>query len=61
MYKFSTMVDGAEEERMNLLELNEMRGPVYKLGEDPRPTRVGAFLRRFSLDELSQFIQCPKG
>ncbi len=61
MYKFRTMIDGAEEERTNLLDLNELKGPVYKLSEDPRLTRLGACLRRFSLDELPQLYNILKG
>jgi exopolysaccharide biosynthesis polyprenyl glycosylphosphotransferase len=54
LYKFRTMVEGAEQKRQDLLHLNEMDGPVFKLRQDPRVTRLGRFLRRFSLDELPQ-------
>jgi exopolysaccharide biosynthesis polyprenyl glycosylphosphotransferase len=54
MYKFRTMVENAEELKAELAELNEMSGPVFKIRNDPRVTKVGRFLRRTSLDELPQ-------
>ena len=54
-YKFRTMVRDAEELKQELMAFNEMSGPVFKMAEDPRITRVGRFLRRTSLDELPQF------
>lgn len=54
LYKFRTMVEDAEERKQDLLHLNEMDGPVFKLENDPRVTLLGRFLRRFSLDELPQ-------
>lgn len=54
LYKFRSMVEGAEHQLAPLLEKNEMSGPAFKLSEDPRVTGVGRFLRRFSLDELPQ-------
>ena len=56
MYKFRTMHSDAEMKRAELESLNEMKGPVFKLKKDPRVTRVGAFLRFTSLDELPQLI-----
>jgi exopolysaccharide biosynthesis polyprenyl glycosylphosphotransferase len=56
MLKFRTMREGAEHERDQLLALNEMDGPVFKVHHDPRITRVGALLRRTSLDELPQLV-----
>jgi exopolysaccharide biosynthesis polyprenyl glycosylphosphotransferase len=61
LYKFRTMVEGAEERRRELLHLNEMNGPVFKLKADPRVTSLGRFLRRFSLDELPQFWNVLRG
>jgi exopolysaccharide biosynthesis polyprenyl glycosylphosphotransferase len=54
MLKLRSMQQGAEAELEGLLAANEMDGPVFKLREDPRVTRVGQLLRRFSLDELPQ-------
>jgi exopolysaccharide biosynthesis polyprenyl glycosylphosphotransferase len=61
LYKFRTMVEDAEERRRELLHLNEMKGPVFKLRFDPRVTRVGRFLRKFSLDEIPQFWNVLRG
>jgi exopolysaccharide biosynthesis polyprenyl glycosylphosphotransferase len=61
LYKFRTMVEGAEERRRELLHLNEMDGPVFKLRSDPRVTAFGRFLRRFSLDELPQLWNVLRG
>ena len=54
MWKIRTMVDGAEQQREALEAQNRMSGPVFKLESDPRVTRVGRVLRRFSIDELPQ-------
>ncbi len=56
MLKFRSMVADAEAQKMKLLHLNEMSGPVFKIRRDPRITRVGAFIRKTSLDELPQFF-----
>jgi exopolysaccharide biosynthesis polyprenyl glycosylphosphotransferase len=61
LYKFRTMVEDAEERRRELMHLNEMNGPVFKLKLDPRVTRLGRFLRRFSLDELPQLWNVLRG
>ncbi len=61
IYKFRTMVEGAEDRRRELLHLNEMKGPVFKLRSDPRVTWLGRFLRRFSLDELPQLWNVLRG
>ncbi len=53
-HKFRTMVVDADAQKMQLLAHNEMRGPVFKMADDPRITRVGRTLRRYSLDELPQ-------
>jgi lipopolysaccharide/colanic/teichoic acid biosynthesis glycosyltransferase len=54
MYKFRTMVEGAEHLKVHLREMNEQEGPVFKIEQDPRLTAVGGFLRKFSLDEFPQ-------
>jgi len=61
LYKFRTMVEGAEDQRRDLLHLNEMNGPVFKLKSDPRVTWFGRFLRKFSLDELPQLWNVLRG
>jgi exopolysaccharide biosynthesis polyprenyl glycosylphosphotransferase len=54
MAKFRSMVVGAEEQREMLQPYNEATGPIFKIRQDPRTTRVGRFIRRLSLDELPQ-------
>ena len=61
MIKLRTMVIDAEAQLDDLLHLNETDGPLFKIKDDPRITRVGAFLRRTSLDELPQLINVLKG
>ena len=61
LYKFRTMTDGADELQHRLEDLNEADGPVFKIRNDPRITRVGKFLRRFSIDELPQLFNVLKG
>jgi exopolysaccharide biosynthesis polyprenyl glycosylphosphotransferase len=61
LYKFRTMVEGAEEKRDQLKHLNEMSGPVFKIAADPRVTPLGAFLRKWSLDELPQLFNVVLG
>ena len=61
MYKFRSMVSNAEDLLEELKELNEMDGPVFKIKEDPRITRVGKFIRKTSIDELPQLINVLKG
>ena len=61
MYKFRTMIEGAEQQRDGLAHLNEREGPVFKITGDPRLTAVGCFLRRTSLDELPQLVNVLKG
>jgi len=60
-YKFRTMYADAERRLSELQLLNEVDGPVFKMRRDPRITKVGAFLRRSSLDELPQLINVLKG
>jgi exopolysaccharide biosynthesis polyprenyl glycosylphosphotransferase len=59
--KFRTMVPGAEALREQLKELNEQQGPVFKIKDDPRITRIGKFLRKTSIDEFPQFINVLMG
>ena len=61
MYKFRSMCADAEERLAELRALNEKTGPVFKMRDDPRVTRVGRLLRRVSLDELPQFANVLKG
>ena len=56
IFKFRTMVANAEELLPGLLSRNEGRGLLFKLKDDPRITPLGRFLRRYSLDEIPQFI-----
>jgi exopolysaccharide biosynthesis polyprenyl glycosylphosphotransferase len=59
--KFRTMIAEAEKQQNVLEHLNEVEGPVFKIKKDPRITRVGALLRRFSIDELPQLVNVLKG
>lgn len=61
IYKFRTMVKNAEELKQQFWHLNKMSGPEFKLADDPRVTRVGAFLRKTSLDEIPQLFNVLKG
>ncbi len=61
MLKFRTMVRDAESLRSQLEPQNELDGPAFKLSRDPRVTRLGAFLRRTSLDELPQLFNVLQG
>jgi len=60
-YKFRTMIANADHLKVDLLESNEMSGPVFKIKNDPRITKLGKFLRKFSLDELPQLWSVLKG
>ena len=60
-YKFRSMVYDAEKKRKQLESLNIMSGPVFKIPNDPRLTKFGKFLRKFSLDELPQLWSVLKG
>lgn len=61
MYKFRSMVSNAEELKSKLLDKNEMSGPMFKMKEDPRITKVGKFIRKTSIDELPQLVNVLKG
>ncbi len=61
MYKFRSMVPNAEEMKLKLAPLNELKWPDFKITNDPRVTRVGHLLRKTSLDELPQLFNVLKG
>jgi lipopolysaccharide/colanic/teichoic acid biosynthesis glycosyltransferase len=61
LYKFRSMGVGAEDQKELLRNLNEADGPLFKIKEDPRVTRLGRLLRRLSLDELPQFYNVLRG
>ena len=61
LYKFRTMRAGAESEQEKIQELNEMDGPVFKIRNDPRITKIGHWLRKTSIDELPQLFNVLKG
>jgi exopolysaccharide biosynthesis polyprenyl glycosylphosphotransferase len=60
-YKFTTMISNADQLRDHLQDRNEMKGPVFKIKDDPRITPVGRFLRKYSLNELPQLWSVLKG
>jgi lipopolysaccharide/colanic/teichoic acid biosynthesis glycosyltransferase len=61
MYKFRSMVSNAEDLKASLMDKNEATGPVFKIKDDPRVTRIGKFIRKTSIDELPQLINVLKG
>lgn len=61
MYKFRSMCDNAHSQREDLEELNERDGPVFKITNDPRITKVGKFIRKTCIDELPQLLNVLKG
>ncbi|MVX63218.1 sugar transferase [Clostridium chromiireducens] len=61
MYKFRSMVINAEELKEKLHSKNEMSGPMFKMKDDPRVTRIGKFIRKTSIDELPQLLNVLKG
>ncbi len=61
MLKFRSMVANAEELKAALAKHNEQTGPVFKMRQDPRVTRVGRFIRKYSIDELPQLINVLRG
>src|SRR5690606_12299404 len=60
-YKFRSMVQDADKMQCDLGDLSESSGPLFKMRHDPRRTRVGRSIRRFSLDELPQLINVMRG
>lgn len=61
MYKFRSMILGADQQLDDLMDRNEMCGPAFKLKDDPRVTKVGRFIRRTSIDELPQLLNVLRG
>ncbi len=61
IYKFRTMVNGADQMKAQLAQMNEADGPLFKIREDPRRTRIGRLLRKTSIDELPQLINVLRG
>lgn len=60
-YKFRSMYANADEIKSQLMDQNEMSGPVFKITNDPRVTKVGRFIRKTSIDELPQLFNVFKG
>lgn len=61
MYKLRSMVVNAEELKKRLEAQNEMSGPMFKIKDDPRITKIGKFIRKTSIDELAQLVNVLKG
>lgn len=61
MYKFRSMYVDAENRKKDLMDSNEMDGPVFKMKNDPRITRVGRFIRKYSIDEIPQLFNVLVG
>ena len=61
MYKLRSMVENAELLKTKLIKENEMSGPMFKIKDDPRVTKVGKFIRKTSIDELPQLFNVLKG
>lgn len=61
MYKFRSMHSDAEQRLQEILKYNEIEGPMFKMKDDPRITKVGKFIRQYSIDELPQLYNVLKG
>lgn len=61
IYKFRSMYQNAEEDLEKLKEFNEVQGPMFKIKNDPRVTKLGSFLRAYSIDELPQLLNVLLG
>lgn len=61
MYKFRSMIKNAPAMRAELEKFNELDGPAFKMKDDPRITKIGAFIRKTSIDELPQLVNVLKG
>lgn len=61
MYKFRSMYPDADKRKAELMAKNEMQGAMFKITDDPRITKVGRFIRKYSIDELPQFFNVLKG
>ena len=61
MYKFRSMIVGADKHLKELLDENEVEGAMFKMKEDPRVTKVGEFIRKYSIDELPQLVNVLLG
>lgn len=61
MWKFRSMVQGADAMKADLVDQNEVSGPMFKMEDDPRVTRIGKFIRKHSIDEFPQFLNVLVG
>ncbi len=61
IWKFRSMIEGADQMKKDLLEKNEIAGAMFKIKDDPRITKIGKMIRRYSLDELPQLVNVLRG
>lgn len=61
MYKFRSMIPNADKLKDSLMDQNEVKGPAFKIKDDPRITKIGKFIRKTSIDELPQLVNILKG